>query len=331
MNTAKFYDLSAERERRSNRMENQKLGYVPLYRSIKKKPWAKDVYLRTLWENLLMGAQRQPRTVNFKGNQWNLQAGQLVVTVADLGLSLCDRDGKPTSRDAVGRMLLFFAKEGMISIDGEKRKGTVITILNYSEYAEKIDNLPAHKPAQFPAHSEASNGAGLKDGAAHKPAQFPAHHEQEGNNKNIKRSSSENSGESPDDRLEKFLSAHPDAHIYTATGAKWGTSDDEKTCRWIYKKILTVNASAKEPNWADWANVIRLMRQQQALSHKDICEVFLWANHDSFWCSNILSPAALRKQWGTLAVQKNQPNRKQRSDAEPVPHWNSKESWEEFL
>ncbi|NXZ86397.1 replication protein [Serratia fonticola] len=176
-------------------MENQKLGYVPLYRSIKKKPWAKDVYLRTLWENLLLEAQRQPRTVNFKGNQWNLQAGQLVVTAADLGLSLCDRDGKPTSRDAVGRMLSFFAKEGMISIDGEKRKGTVITILNYSEYAEKIDNLPAHKPAQFPAHSEASNGAGLKGDAAHKPAQFPAHHEQEGNNKNINNKHTSPSGD----------------------------------------------------------------------------------------------------------------------------------------
>lgn len=195
MSTAKFYDLSAERERRSNRMENQKLGYVPLYRSIKKKPWAKDVYLRTLWENLLLEAQRQPRTVNFKGNQWNLQAGQLVVTAADLGLSLCDRSGVPTSRDTVERMLAFFVKEGMISICGEKRKGRVITILNYSEYAEKIDNLPAHKPAQFTAHSEASNGAGLKGNAAHKPAQFPAHHEQEGNNKNINNKHTSPSGD----------------------------------------------------------------------------------------------------------------------------------------
>ncbi|UAN58992.1 replication protein [Serratia sp. JSRIV004] len=176
-------------------MENQKLGYVPLYRSIKKKPWAKDVYLRTLWENLLLEAQRQPRTVNFKGNQWNLQAGQLVVTAADLGLSLCDRNGVPTSRDTVERMLAFFVKDGMISIYGEKRKGRVITILNYSEYAEKIDNLPAHKAAQFPAHSEASNGAGLKGDAAHKAAQFPAHHEQEGNNKNINNKHTSPSGD----------------------------------------------------------------------------------------------------------------------------------------
>lgn len=84
------------------------------------------------------------------------------MTAADLGLQLCDRKGKPISRDAVERMLSVFVREGMISIDGEKQKGRVITILNYAEYAEKIDNLPAHEATQTSAQ-----------------------HEQEGNNKNI--------------------------------------------------------------------------------------------------------------------------------------------------
>jgi hypothetical protein len=39
----------------------------------------------------------------------------------------------------------------------------VITITNYAEYAQKMDDLPAHYPAQIselkPAHDEASNGA----------------------------------------------------------------------------------------------------------------------------------------------------------------------------
>lgn len=79
-------------------MENQKLGYVPLYRSIKKKPWAKDVFLRTLWEDLLFGAQRKPRTVNFKGHQWNLQAGQLVTTAADKAEAKKEKIRKPANR-----------------------------------------------------------------------------------------------------------------------------------------------------------------------------------------------------------------------------------------
>ncbi|EFH7151982.1 replication protein [Escherichia coli] len=223
-NTAKIYDFSAAHERRSNRMENQKTGYIPLYRSILKQSWAKDVYLRTLWENLLLNAARKPYKANFKGHEWHLQPGQLVVTAADLGLQLCDRHGKPASRDQVERMLQVFVKEGMITIDGEKQKGRVITITNYHEYAQKMDNSPAHEAAQTTAHDsahdEASNGAAFSvhaahesaheaaqttahdsahdeasNGAAfsvhaahesaHEAAQTTAHHEQEGINKNI--------------------------------------------------------------------------------------------------------------------------------------------------
>lgn len=107
-------------------MENQKSGYIPLYRSVLKQPWAKDVYLRTLWDNLLLKAARQPLTVFFKGHEWSMRTGQLVVTAADLGLQLCDRKGNPTSRDAVERMLAVIVREGMISIEGEKQKGRVI-------------------------------------------------------------------------------------------------------------------------------------------------------------------------------------------------------------
>ncbi|EIG7407337.1 replication protein, partial [Salmonella enterica subsp. enterica serovar Schwarzengrund] len=174
-------------------MENQKTGYIPLYRSILKQSWAKDVYLRTLWENLLLNAARKPYKANFKGHEWHLQPGQLVVTAADLGLQLCDRHGKPASRDQVERMLQVFVKEGMISIDGEKQKGRVITITNYHEYAQKMDNLPAHEAAQTTAHDAAhdedSNGAAFSAHAAHESAheaaQTTAHHEQEGINKNI--------------------------------------------------------------------------------------------------------------------------------------------------
>ncbi|HFW6352629.1 TPA: replication protein, partial [Escherichia coli] len=155
-------------------MENQKTGYIPLYRSILKQSWAKDVYLRTMWENLLLNAARKPYKANFKGHEWHLQPGQLVVTAADLGLQLCDRHGKPASRDQVERMLQVFVKEGMISIDGEKQKGRVITITNYHEYAQKMDDSPAHEAAQTTAHEaahdEASNGAAFRVHAAHESA-----------------------------------------------------------------------------------------------------------------------------------------------------------------
>ncbi|MDM3131273.1 replication protein [Citrobacter sp. CK205] len=178
-------------------MENQKTGYIPLYRSILKQPWAKDVYLRTLWENLLLNAARKPYTANFKGHVWPLDAGQLVTTSADLGLTLCDRNGEPVSRHAVERMLTCFEKEGMISVHAERRKGTLITILNYAEYAQKNDDLPAHNTAHIPAHNKSSNGEASGCHAAHNTAHIPAHHEQEGTNKNI---NNKNTQSSCDDR-----------------------------------------------------------------------------------------------------------------------------------
>lgn len=316
MSNVAYADFSARNAIRSNRMENQKSGFILLYRSVLKQPWAKDVFLRTLWENLLMQAARQPYTANFRGTQWPLQTGQLVTTTVDLGLNLCDREGKPTSRHAVDRMLDIFEREGMISRAGEKRKGTVITITNYAEYAQKIDDLPALKPAHIaelkPVHDEASNGAGSEGDAAHsgehKPAQLPAHHEQQGNNnnKNLKRSSSRNSHESRNDATEKFLSRHPEAigGIYTPAGKSWGTAEDLRAAKWIFAQLLEVNASLSEPKWVEWANTIRLMRLQDSRSHKDICSLLKWASKDEFWKNNILSPSSLRRQWDTLTTRR---------------------------
>lgn len=284
-------------------MENQKSGYIPLYRSVLKQPWAKDVYLRTLWENLLMSAARQPYIASFKGREWPLHTGQLVVTAADLGLQLCDRNGVPTSRDSVERMLSVFVREGMITITGEKRKGRVITITNYAEYAQKMDNLTAHKTAHTCAHDEASNGAGSYGYAAHKAAQFPAHHEQEGNNKNINNSTSENSDESSDKPGKKPPVMKPEAAIQS--GTKWGTSEDLRCAEWLFNMVQSISPSAKKPNYAGWANDIRLMRERDGRTHYEIAALFKWACNDKFWKGNVLCPATLRDKWTQLDIKRN--------------------------
>ena len=84
----------------------------------------------------------------------------------------------------------------------------------------------------------------------------------------------------------------------------WGSADDLKAARWIYDRLLTVNASLSEPNWAEWANTIRLMRVQDKRTHYEICDLFQWANRDEFWKDNILSPSSLRKQWDQLTTKR---------------------------
>jgi hypothetical protein len=332
MALAKLFDFNSARKLRSNRMENQKHGYIPLYRSVKKQPWAKDVFLRTLWENLLIDAARQPYTANYKGHRWSLEIGQLVTTSADLGLALCDRNGEPTSRHAVERMLAFFVKEEMISVVAERRKGTLITVLNYAEYAEKIASTPAHNTAHMSAHNEASDTKASEGDPAHMTAHKPAHHEQEYINKNIN-NTSENSHESSDAPPDKPSVIRPDAAIQTPKGDKWGTADDLKAAEWIFEKVQGVSPTAQKPNWPAWANDIRLMRNALQITHIELCRVFLWANKDRFWQTNVMSPSKLRAQWDTLTAQMNQPerNRPNQTDQQPAVHWNSQEAWESFI
>ncbi|WP_318559563.1 replication protein [Providencia stuartii] len=151
--------------------------------------------------------------------------------------------------------------------------------------------------------------------------------------KEITNISSENSNESSDRPSEKVLAVKPDAVVSSPKGNKWGNADDLKAAQWIYSQVLIVSPATNEPNWAAWSNDVRLMRQLDGHTHHDICKMFKWANMDSFWCSNILSPAKLREKWPTLVIQSQQPNRTQRvAEQAPAQSWNTREAWEnEFI
>lgn len=135
---------------------------------------------------------------------------------------------------------------------------------------------------------------------------------------------------------EKFLSRHPEAAVFSAKKKIWGSAEDLKCAEWIRSRIVKLYEQAaesdgevarpKEPNWADWANEIRLMCSQDGRTHKQICELFAKANRDPFWCKNILSPSKLREKWDDLTLKLS---------VNPVSpaggHWNTAEAWENTL
>ncbi len=86
-------------------------------------------------------------------------------------------------------------------------------------------------------------------------------------------------------------------------------SDDLKFAKEMFNRITVVIPSAKQPNFENWANTIRLMRESDNRDHHTMWAVFDWANRDSFWCSNVLSPDKLRKQFDKLQVKKNETNK----------------------
>ncbi|HFZ7837837.1 TPA: replication protein, partial [Salmonella enterica subsp. enterica serovar Virchow] len=134
-------------------------------------------------------------------------------------------------------------------------------------------------------------------------------------------------------RISKVV---PDAAVQTPRGDKWGTSDDLRCAEWMLALRNITKPSLKKPNMAGWANDIRLMRELDGRTHKEICELFRWACKDSFWYKNILSPAKLRAKWDTLTLHREDTTRKPRADfsarkSETGPHWNSAEAWEKFI
>ena len=80
------------------------------------------------------------------------------------------------------------------------------------------------------------------------------------------------------------------------------TDDDLKCAEWIAGKIREALPDAKKPNLNMWGDDIRLMREVDKRTHREICDLFQWAAKDSFWHKNILSPSKLRDKWDQLTL-----------------------------
>jgi len=93
--------------------------------------------------------------------------------------------------------------------------------------------------------------------------------------------------------------------------------DDYKRAVWMYEKIKNSLPNFKEPNFDTWAYEINLLVRIDGKSHTEIENVFSWANEDSFWRANILSPQKLRKQWDQLEAQMLRDKKEVESESEP--------------
>ena len=282
-------------------MENKKFGHFSLFRSLLQTDWAKDTAKMALWVRLLGEASYRLRTVEFAGKQWELSTGQLVTTAAILARKLRDQDGKEKSPQAVTRMLNFFMREGMISTEGN-RFGTVITITNYTEYQVILPDEPSDEPSD---KGKPINGAALRLVGDEPSGELPDEQNKKVLNKNInnKTLTSENSDESSDKPAKKLPVLKPDAAIQS--GGKWGTSEDLRCAEWLFSEVQRIAPSAKQPAWAGWANDIRLMRERDGRTHKEIAQLFKWACNDSFWQGNVLCPSTLRDKWTQLDIKRN--------------------------
>ena len=81
------------------------------------------------------------------------------------------------------------------------------------------------------------------------------------------------------------------------------TDEDLTAAQYILSKIIQLKPNFKKPNLDKWADQIRIIREQDGKTHREMCELFKWANKDAFWQANILSPKKLRSKWDALEIK----------------------------
>ncbi|MDX7791506.1 hypothetical protein SJS84_12420 [Aeromonas caviae] len=308
--------VAAPTQRGCNVDDNARTGFRLFYRSMKNAAWYRDVAKKVVMFHLILEVAHEQRTVVFGGKRVQLSRGQLVCSAKSLGQE-CG-----ISEDQARRALEFFRVEGAISCVGARGKGgyTVVSLLNFDAYQRGLSQIFS---AEYGADSEAAPALGLEAGSQSGGADLPAEqHAEDYISKNIKTdlkdSSSQLAVATFDQQSEQPIADEPTvaepktrvipgAAIQTPNGKAWGTAEDLTTAQWMFKRVQVIAPTALEPNWAQWANVIRLMRELDQRSHRDICELYDWVSRDAFWCTNVLSPQKLRQQWTPLTVRRNAP------------------------
>ncbi len=90
---------------------------------------------------------------------------------------------------------------------------------------------------------------------------------------------------------------------------KFFTSDDLAVAQYLFAYIKGIYAGSKEPNWNDWANTVRLMRERDGRdleAIKNVLDLIFVDNgvyDGKFWKQTIRSTKNLRKHYERIASQ----------------------------
>ncbi|CAM6666032.1 replication protein [Enterobacter intestinihominis] len=214
---------------------------------------------------------------------WNKKQDRVTNTVIAELTGLSDTHVSDALKSLAERKIIFSQKQGMMKIVGVNTDLSA-WILDKPETGRK-----------FPKTGKSFPKSGIT---------FPKTVDTQYKNKNsIKRSSSENSDESSDKPGKKPPVMKPEAAIQS--GTKWGNSEDLRCAEWLFTMVQNISPSAKKPNYAAWANDIRLMRERDDRTHYEIAALFKWTCNDKFWKGNVLCPATLRDKWTQLDIKRN--------------------------
>lgn len=262
-------------------------GFALIHRQFMDSRLYRDSQAVHLWLHLILKANHTDEEVNTDIGMMIVRRGQMITGRPTLVSETFIPDNKVKS------LLRTFESKGMINIESKGRKFSLISIVKYDDFQSQ--NCPTD--VQRMSNANTSKNAPLSDVCPTDVQRLSI------NNNNILNTNVFN--DRPRISKSSPRKVKPEAAVSSPKGDKWGTADDLKAAQWIFQLITRISPSAKTPNWSGWANDVRLMREQDNRTHSDICQMFKFANQDSFWKSNILSPAKLREKWTQLEAKRN--------------------------
>lgn len=262
-------------------------GFALIHRQFMDSRLYRDSQAVHLWLHLILKANHTDEEVNTDIGMMIVRRGQMITGRPTLVSETFIPDNKVKS------LLRTFESKGMINIESKGRKFSLISIVKYDDFQSQ--NCPTD--VQQMSNANTSKNAPLGDVCPTDVQRLSI------NNNNILNTNVFN--DRPRISKSSPRKAKPEAAVSSPKGDKWGTADDLKAAQWIFQLITRISPSAKTPKWSGWANDVRLMREQDNRTHSDICQMFKFANQDSFWKSNILSPAKLREKWTQLEAKRN--------------------------
>lgn len=262
-------------------------GFALIHRQFMDSRLYRDSQAVHLWLHLILKANHTDEEVNTDIGMMIVRRGQMITGRPTLVSETFIPDNKVKS------LLRTFESKGMINIEPKGRKFSLISIVKYDDFQSQ--NCPTD--VQQMSNANTSKNAPLSDVCPTDVQRLSI------NNNNILNTNVFN--DRPRISKSSPRKAKPEAAVSSPKGDKWGTADDLKAAQWIFQLITRISPSAKIPNWSGWANDVRLMREQDNRTHSDICQMLKFANQDSFWKSNILSPAKLREKWTQLEAKRN--------------------------
>lgn len=151
------------------------------------------------------------------------------------------------------------------------------------------------------------------------------------NKNNIKTIKDNTSDHASHESGESKIISRPDAAIQSKNGKQWGTQIDLDSAKYIFECVSGRTMDEKEPNWSAWANDLRLMRVEDKRQPEHIAALFNFADKDSFWSTVILSPKALRRNWGKVAAQYNAARHSTKQDNRSMQERVQDTSWADGL